>query len=339
MPDLPGQLRCTSCQNPLVAGTRICPRCHALQPREAPAPPRQRAPRTFAHGRATYDHKLGEGASAVVWKGSYFALTVRGYQAPVPVAIKELRPGLQMDIARGLLRNEAVALGSLAALPAAATVNVVQLLDAADDATDAGGPGLVFELIPGETLETRLARQVWARRPLTAAAIWSFFAQLTGALAVVHESGQVHADVKPANALLRQDGVLKLTDFGLARPIGARVQGHEAGAGTSAYISPEQVLGNPLGPASDLYSAAMVLFEMLTGRTPFDVRGRAELAVRMDQVHSEPPHLRTFLPQAPPQLGDLLHAALAKDPARRFQRAEDMRAAFGAILEPASREL
>ncbi len=302
-----------------------------------PPPPRQRAPRTFAHGRVTYDHKLGEGASAVVWKGSYFRLTERGYEAPVPVAIKEIRAGLQMDTARGLLRNEAVALGALAALPDAATVNVVRLLDAADDAGGAegtGGPSLVFELIPGETLETRLARQVWARRPLTAEATWSFFAQLTGALAAVHESGQVHADVKPANALLRQDGVLKLTDFGLARPIGARVQGHEAGAGTSAYISPEQVLGQPLGPASDLYSAATVLFEMLTGRTPFDLRGRAELAVRMDQVHTEPPHLRTLLPHAPPQLGDLLHAALAKDPARRFQRADDMRAAFGAILTP-----
>jgi serine/threonine-protein kinase len=278
-----------------------------------------------------------------VWKGSYFRFTGDGYAAPLPVAIKEIRPGLQMDTARALLRNEAFALQAIAALAAVAPVNVVQLIDALDGAPEVGGPALVFELVPGETLESRLARQVWAARRsgggaalpcLSYGVAWSFFSQLTSALAAVHASGQVHADVKPANALLRPDGVLKLTDFGLARPVGAPARSDEIGAGTSAYISPEQVLGSPLAPSSDLYSAATVLFEMLTGRTPFDLQGRAELAVRMDQLHREPPRLRTFVPHAPPQLDELLHASLAKTPAQRFQRAEDMRAAFGAILEP-----
>ena len=233
----------------------------------------------------TYEHKLGEGASAVVWKGSYFRFTGSGYEAPLAVAIKEMRPGLQMDTARALLRNEAFALGAIGALPPSATGNVVRLLDAADGAADAAGPALVFELVPGETLEARLARQAWAaRRPGGGApgvvpdVAWSFFAQLTRALAAVHASGQVHADVKPANVLLRPDGVLKLTDFGLARPVGAKVRAGEEGAGTSAYISPEQALGHALGPASDLYSAATVLFEMLAGRTPFDLQGRTELS-------------------------------------------------------------
>jgi serine/threonine-protein kinase len=328
-------------------GTRICPRCHALQPRHQP-PPSQRHPRDLRHGRVTYEHKLGEGATAVVWKGSYFRFTGSGYEPPVPVAIKEIRAGLQVDTARALLRNEAVALGALSALAARgaeATVNVVQLVDAVDSAPEAGGPALVFELIPGETLEARLRRQVWAasragRRPgeppgMPYGAAWTFFAQLTAALAAVHASGQVHADVKPANAILRPDGVLKLTDFGLARPVGARVGADEAGAGTSAYMSPEQALGHPLGPTSDLYSAATVLFEMLAGRTPFDLQGRNELAVRMDQIHREPPRLSSFVPAAPPQLDQLLHAALAKSPTQRFQSAVDMRAAFAPLFRDA----
>ena len=286
----------------------------------------------------TYEHKLGEGATAVVWKGSYFRFTGDGYEPPLPVAIKEIRSGLQMDTARAVLRNEAVALGALGAVPAGATAHVVQLIDSVDAAPEVGGPALVFELIPGETLEARLRRQLWAasrtgQAPgMPSAVAWNVFAQLTAALGAVHASGQVHADVTPANAMLRPDGALKLTDFGLARPAGARVRADEAGAGTSAYISPEQALGQPLGPASDLYSAATVLFEMLAGRTPFDLQGRNELAVRMDQIHRQPPRLSSFVPGVAPHLDHLLHVALAKAPHQRFQSAADMHAAFAGIF-------
>ena len=337
-----GSAFCTSCHAELPPGTRVCPSCHALQRAVAPTA-ETRAPLDLGYGKVTFDTKLGEGATAVVWRGA-LTQAVDGADVTV-VAVKEVRseqrshPG-QRDQARALLHNEATALRAIE------HPNVVQLIDVLTiDDDGAGVEALVFEYIEGETLESLLARQADHAKRVDGTTVaglsygfsWSVFEQLLAALHATHAAGRVHADVKPANLMLTLESRVKLTDFGLARRIGAAPSAREAGAGTSSYISPEQVLGHPLDPRSDLYSAASMLFEMLTGRTVFDTEGRTELAVRMDQVHRAPPALRTFLPDAPPSLDGLFGRALAKDPRARFSSAAEMRDAFGTILQLAGR--
>jgi serine/threonine-protein kinase len=147
----------------------------------------------------------------------------------------------------------------------------------------------------------------------------------------------VHRDVKPANIMIRRDGIVKLTDYGIAhlvRPVhGPRAPSpQELAPGTGAYMSPEQVLGRDLDGRSDLYSAGIVLYEMLTGRPPFLPSERSEFALRMDQVESTPPDIRTLLPEAPPVLGHLFTRALAKSPDARFRTAIEMGDAFRSAL-------
>jgi serine/threonine-protein kinase len=133
--------------------------------------------------------------------------------------------------------------------------------------------------------------------------------------------------------LIRTDGVVKLTDFGIARlpAEDARNTGGMA-PGTGAYMAPEQVLGKELDARTDLYSAAIVLFEMLTGLTPFDSPTRNEIMVRTAQVEEPPPPITRFVPQAPPVLDLLFARALAKDPMHRYHSAIELGEAFRAAL-------
>jgi serine/threonine-protein kinase len=164
---------------------------------------------------------------------------------------------------------------------------------------------------------------------------WHYFQQLLGALAAMHALGFVHRDVKPSNVLVRRDGVVKLTDLGIAQLSTDPPETRDANVlppGTGAYMSPEQVLGQPLDGRSDLYAAGMVLYEMLSGRTPFDPMLRGELLVRRDQVETPPPPLCALVPQAPPVLDALFARALAKDRTQRFATAIEMGEAFRAAL-------
>jgi serine/threonine-protein kinase len=291
----------------------------------------------LGYGRVTFDAKLGEGATAIVWRGE---LTPAPHNAHLPVstvAVKALRPERRGEAARAFFLNEAETLRGID------HPNVVRLIDVVSPGSD--DIALLFEYVEGETLESLLARQVARARESGTSSIagvtygfaWSVFDNLLSALGATHASGRVHADVKPANVLLRTDTIAKLTDFGLSRRMGIAAPAGEAGAGTAAYIPPEQVLGHPLDARSDLYSAGAVLYELLAGRTAFDTQGRTEIAVRMDQLHSQPPPLRTHLPDAPPALDGLLQRAMAKDPRARFSNANEMRDAFGTILQLAGR--
>jgi serine/threonine-protein kinase len=162
---------------------------------------------------------------------------------------------------------------------------------------------------------------------------WHYFQQLLGALAAAHALGVVHRDIKPSNVLVRRDGLVKLGDFGIARVSGTTslAATREFAPGTGAYMSPEQVLSQPVDGRSDLYSAATVLYEMLAGRTPFG-SDQGEFLVRKDQVDAIPPPIRSVLPQAPPVLDTLFSRALAKDPAERFLDAIEMGDAFRIAL-------
>ena len=146
--------------------------------------------------------------------------------------------------------------------------------------------------------------------------------------------------------MIRRDGIVKLTDYGIAHLVHpmhglAAPSPQELAPGTGAYMSPEQVLGHPLDGRSDLYSAGIVLFETLAGRPPFLPSEKSEFALRMDQVETRPPPIRSLVPQAPPILDQLFERALAKAPSDRFGSAIEMgeafRAAFGLPSTPAWR--
>jgi serine/threonine protein kinase len=146
-------------------------------------------------------------------------------------------------------------------------------------------------------------------------------------VAAVHAAGLVHGDVKPANVVFSADGTPKLTDFGLAAPAGL------AGdpAGTPEYMAPERSRGLPVGPAADVWSLGVVLYECLTGVSPF--RGGSLLTVLRNAAKSQPRPLREIAPGAPRSLRRVCAKCLEKDPARRYPDA----AALAAALRRAAR--
>ena len=280
------------------------------------------------------DGRVGEGGMGVVWRAWIFrAPGTLGGGPPEPVALKVLRPqAMARPGVRDLFLREAHALGRLS------HPNVVGFHELFEHE---GCLVLAIEYVDGDTLEAIVARHV-ARARLSGAhglpcmpllRAWYYFQQLLGALAATHALRIVHRDVKPSNVLVRRDGLVKLGDFGIVRFADAPVTAatRELAPGTGQYMSPEQVLGQPVDTPSDLYSAAIVLYEMLTGRTPFS-GDRGEFLIRKDQVDAPPPPVRAFLPQAPPVVDALFARALAKNAADRFDSAIEMGDAFRTAL-------
>ncbi|MGD0523525.1 MAG: serine/threonine-protein kinase [Polyangiaceae bacterium] len=323
---------CAQCQALLTPDDRVCPRCHALQPaRESIA-----AGVTIDRGdsRLVVDARLGEGGMGVVWRAWVFrAPGTPGAGAAEPVALKVLRPQAMVDP-----RNRDLFLREAEALKLLSHPNIVGYHDLFEHD---GGLVLSIEHVEGDTLQTIVARHIARAHlrgghglpamPLLRA--WYYFQQLLGAIAAIHALGIVHRDVKPSNILVRLDGLVKLTDFGIARFADAPVTAatRELAPGSGAYMSPEQVLSRPLDGRSDLYSAAIVLYEMLAGRPPF-LADDGEFSVRKAQVEAPPPPIRRYLPQAPPIVDALFARALAKDPAARFESAIEMGDAFRTAL-------
>lgn len=143
------------------------------------------------------------------------------------------------------------------------------------------------------------------------------------ALDYAHRQGIIHRDVKPQNILLAPDGTVKVADFGIARALAA-VTITQPGVvlGTVQYLSPEQARGAPVGRTSDLYSLGVVLFEMLTGRPPFD--GESPIAIALKHLHEPPPRARDVQPGVPMRLEAIIRKAMAKRGEDRYQSAKEM---------------
>ncbi len=152
--------------------------------------------------------------------------------------------------------------------------------------------------------------------------------QVLAAAGFAHSKGIVHRDLKPMNVLIDREGRIRVTDFGIARAGNSEITQTGSVMGTAQYISPEQAQGMEVGPTSDIYSIGIILFEMLTGRVPFD--GDNAVAIAMKQVGEEPPAPSTINPKVSPALDAIVLKALAKDPAQRFQSAAEMAAALEA---------
>jgi eukaryotic-like serine/threonine-protein kinase len=187
--------------------------------------------------------------------------------------------------------------------------NVVAVFDQGAD-----GPllYLAMEYVPGRTLKEMLHDN--GRLPPAVAL--EIMTGVLGGLAAAHTSGIVHRDVKPENVLLTADGRIKVADFGLARALTAA--GHTRTGlliGTVAYVPPEQVTGDSTGPRGDVYSAGVMLFQMLTGRLPFT--GDTPLSVAYQHVNNDVPAPSTLTPGLPAAVDQLVLTATSRDPARR----------------------
>jgi eukaryotic-like serine/threonine-protein kinase len=324
---------CSSCRSIIEKAARFCPHCGVEQTEQ---PERVRielgSELELGWGKAIVGQVIGEGGMGIVHRG-WLYYNPRGRRAgtpPHPVAVKVLHPLL-----KGRERARKLFLGEARALARLSHPNIVHFFALVEEC---GQLALVIELVEGQPLSEIITDAARRARPggipcLPFVRAWFYFSQLLGALAAIHALGIIHRDVKPSNVLVRTDGVVKLTDFGIARVPAeeARTTGGMA-PGTGAYMSPEQVTGGEIDPRSDLYSAAIVLFEMLTGVTPFDAPARNEIMVRTAQVEETAPPMTRLIPQAPPVLDLLMARALAKDPMHRLGSAVEMGEAFRAAL-------
>jgi eukaryotic-like serine/threonine-protein kinase len=202
--------------------------------------------------------------------------------------------------------------------------NIVQIYDRGEAE---GTYYIAMEYLEGSTL-----KEAAAHRPLPVAEAIGYARQILSALRFAHRKGIVHRDIKPHNALIDDDGRVKVTDFGIARA-GAASQMTEAGSiiGTAQYLSPEQARGGVIDHRSDLYSVGIVLYELLTGAVPFTGDTPVEIAMKHLSQVPEPPSAKR--PDLPKTLDQVVLRALAKDPEERYGSAEEMDAELARVAE------
>lgn len=206
--------------------------------------------------------------------------------------------------------------------------NIVRVLD---HGVQDGRHYLVMEFVEGLTLEHLLAR----RGPLSIEETASFAEQVCAGLEAAYRAGIVHRDIKPSNLMITPGGTVKIMDFGIAKvqALGGLTQSGMF-MGTPRYLSPETARGEKVDVRSDLYSAGLLMYEMLTGSPPFN--GENPWAILRQHVEADPSPVNEVRPGVPRWLEAIMMRALAKDPARRFQTPADMLAALQAqsVLGP-----
>lgn len=196
------------------------------------------------------------------------------------------------------------------------------LVNVYDFSASGGEVFLIMELITGGTLRELLAE----RGPMPPHAAASVMRGMLTGLAVAHAKGMVHRDIKPDNVLIDASSRVKLSDFGLVRAAAETTQSTDQIVGTVAYLSPEQVDGGALTAASDVYSAGIVLFELLTGRTPFG--GETPLAHAYARLRDDVPAPSSLIAGVPKLFDELVATATARHPHDRFHDATEFLAAL-----------
>jgi serine/threonine protein kinase/tetratricopeptide (TPR) repeat protein len=271
------------------------------------------------------DERLGEGGMGTVYRATHLLIER-------PVAIKVLNPRFVEDeAAQERFRREARAAGRLQHSNAVAVTDFGRTSD--------GYVYIVMELLEGRSLRDLLGRE----GPLDTARSVSIMLQISAAVAAAHEAGIIHRDLKPGNIFIVQrkhaPPMVKVLDFGIAKLATEAAEGADLEhltqtgvmIGTPRYMSPEQCDGAELTPASDVYSLGIILYEMLTGTTPFT--GPTPLAVALKHSSEIPRPPRELVATIPPALEELVLHALEKKPADRPKDASELRRELYATAE------
>ncbi|MFC9393985.1 protein kinase [Streptomyces sp. NPDC057027] len=270
---------------------------------------------SVAGGRYQLRDLLGEGGMASVYLAYDSALDRQ-------VAIKTLHTELGREQSfRERFRREAQAVAKLS------HTNIVSVFDTGEDTLDgAVMPYIVMEYVEGQPLGSVLAADVQQYGAMPADKALKVTADVLAALEVSHEMGLVHRDIKPGNVMTTKRGVVKVMDFGIARAMQSGVTSMtQTGmvVGTPQYLSPEQALGRAVDARSDLYSVGIMLFQLLTGRLPFDAD--SPLAIAYAHVQEEPVAPSSVNRSVTPAMDALVARALRKNPNERFPSAAAMR--------------
>ncbi|WP_416377547.1 Stk1 family PASTA domain-containing Ser/Thr kinase [Arthrobacter sp. JZ12] len=241
------------------------------------------------------------------------------------VAIKVLRQDLARDpLFQSRFRREAQAVAALN------HPTIVSVYDTGEEELEGQAhhdirvPFIVMEYVAGRTL-----RELLKSGELTLETSVDYILGVLSALEYSHRAGIVHRDIKPANVMITPEGQVKVMDFGIARAVAdsaATMTQTQAVIGTAQYLSPEQARGESVDARSDLYSAGCLLYELLTGRPPFV--GDSPVSVAYQHVREAPTPARELDDTIPPAIESVVHIALEKDRAQRFQSAADFRSAL-----------
>ncbi|QOV37044.1 protein kinase [Streptomyces ferrugineus] len=271
--------------------------------------------RALAGGRYQLRDLLGQGGMASVHL-AYDSVLDR------QVAVKTLHTELGREQAfRERFRREAQAVAKLT------HTNIVSVFDTGEDTVDdMTTPYIVMEYIEGRPLSSVFDEDVRQLGAMPADKALKITADVLAALEISHEMGLVHRDIKPGNVMLNKRGVVKVMDFGIARAMQSGVTSMtQTGmvVGTPQYLSPEQALGRSVDARSDLYSVGIMLFQLVTGRLPFDAD--SPLAIAYAHVQEEPVAPSSINRALPPAVDALVSRALKKNPNERFPSAESMR--------------
>ncbi|HEU4514631.1 MAG TPA: protein kinase [Nocardioidaceae bacterium] len=263
-------------------------------------------------GRYQLTSRFATGGMGEVWRAEDTVLDRE-------VAVKVLKQEYADDPTfRARFEAEARNAAALHHPNVASVFDVGELLD--DDGSGHRRPFIVMELVPGQPLSVLLR----GGEPMPPERASEVVAQAADAIAAAHAIGIVHRDVKPANLLVTPDGIVKITDFGIARAAAsAAITQTGQIIGTPHYISPEQAEGRPATEASDIYALGVVLYECLAGQRPFS--RDTPIQVALAHIREEVPPLDEAVPA---RLRAIVDKALAKDPAERFATAGDMAVAL-----------
>ncbi len=276
------------------------------------SPPAKGEAGTTAAERYRLEKKLGGGGMGEVWLATDTLLDR-------PVALKYLKATQDP-------RHKELFLSEARILAQANHPNITLIYDAVFD-EQRQGFYLVMEYVKGKTLSDKIDER---DEPLPMEVIMDVTMGVLRALHYAHNKGIVHRDIKPANVIIQEDGVIKLTDFGVAGLVTLLAEGEQQIVGTPSYMSPEQIDGNALDGRADLYSFGVMLFEMVSGgNLPFQVEDT--LALFDAHLYQAPPPLSQFSTGVPLALEHAIMRLLAKNPAERYPSAEVALAVMEAI--------
>ena len=254
-------------------------------------------------GRYTVQDRIGTGGMAIVYRGLDNVLGRT-------VAIKTMLPQYANDPSfAARFKQEA---------QAAAALQSPYIVSVYDWGKDGDTYFIVMEYLRGTDLKSGIKKH----GALDGRKVAQIGSQISQALSVAHKHDIIHRDIKPQNIMVQPDGNIKVMDFGIARAKNSHLTQDNNVLGTAHYVSPEQTQGKELGPTSDIYSLGIVMYEAATGEVPF--KGDDAISVALKQVSEQPVPPSQINPNVDPQLESIILKCMQKDPAARFQTADEL---------------